>query len=104
MKASLVRLEDFFIDLKRLVDKGEKPYVRADAFTISVNDGVSQVSVKSSFFDKNENFYEYSSDCGEVWAGDTDPEAYRKAGDMINVIAERSVAMGCDFGRGEWQQ
>jgi len=96
-------LDDYFADLARV--KNENTVVRTTVHEMGrdENGGVVDVRLVSGFCE-GENFYELTLGCGEVWAGDKDPEAYKTARESMRSIEEKCDSLRVYHGGGQWQQ
>lgn len=104
MIAQHTDIDAYLSDLAYAVqNEQELPTVRADIDVFEVNDGVSRLSVVSSFEDEK-HYYELTYDCGEVWKGGKHNEAEQVAQDAINKIHQACEQLNIRFGGGRWQR
>lgn len=101
MNVSHHDIDDYLQDLSLAVQEGEMPTVRADVDVLTINEGVSRVSVVSGFHDGN-HFYELNCDAGELLRGDKTGEVTKHAAATIKRIRDECERLGVRFGGGRW--
>ena len=99
MNALFETVEDFVDELSRIENPST---VRVSACSKVINNGVSEVSLVSSFY-KDDCFYQLNIDCGEDRKGG-DPEGTNTATEARQRIMSSCEDIGVSCRGGEWRK